>query len=143
MADNPMNEILKNIDKQMEEKGIIAKDHVPINFANPNPKNSPGENSENTFKSTVSNDEIPYYKKKKLKKLNDLDKYLIFAFTNLIIYTIAAMIIFVITHEEPAVLTGCFFAAFGGEILMCALIKRLKLHKEAKDNALGSNNYTG
>lgn len=140
MADNPMNEILKNIDKQMEEKGIIAKDHVPINFANPKPKNSPGENSENAFRSTVSNDEIPYYKKKKLKKLNDLDKYLIFAFTNLIIYTIAAMVIFAITHEEPAVLTGCFFAAFGGEILMCALIKRLKLHKEAEIKG-DQNNY--
>lgn len=105
-----------------------------------NPKNSPGENSENTFRSTVSNDEIPYYKKKKIKKLNDLDKYLIFAFTNLIVYTVVNLIIFAITHEEPAVLTGCFFAAFGGEILMCALIKRLKLHKEAEIKG-DQNNY--
>lgn len=70
--------------------------------------------------------------KKKSKKLNDLDKYLIFAFTSLIIFTIACLVIFSLTGSEPAVLIGCFFAAFGGEILMCALIKRLKLHKEAE-----------
>ena len=85
---------------------------------------------------------IPYWKRKKLdayldkekkRKLNDLDKYLIFAFSSLIIYSIACLVIFFITGNEPAVLTGCFFAAFGGEILMCALIKRLKLHKEFKE----------
>lgn len=86
--------------------------------------------------------QIPYYKRKKLesyldkeksKKFNDLDKYLIFAFVNIILYTIANLVIFYITGNEPAVLTGCFFAAFGGEILMCALIKKLKLHKEIKE----------
>lgn len=83
---------------------------------------------------------IPYWKKKKLdtylskekKKLNDIDKYLIFSFTSIIIFTIAVLVIFIFTREEPAVLVGCFFTAFGGEILMCALIKKLKLHKEEK-----------
>lgn len=72
-------------------------------------------------------------KKVSKKKLNDLDKYLIFAFTNLIIYTIVALFLFYKTGSEPAVLTGCFFAAFGGEVLICALIKKLKLHKEARE----------
>lgn len=85
---------------------------------------------------------IPYWKRKKLetylekkqkKKLNDLDKYLIFAFTSLLLFTIAVLIIFAFTGTEPAVLVGCFFGAFGGEILLCALIKRLKLHKEIKE----------
>lgn len=85
---------------------------------------------------------IPYWKRKKLetyleqkqkKKLNDLDKYLIFAFTSLLLFTIAVLIIFTFTGTEPAVLIGCFFAAFGGEILLCALIKKLKLHKEIKE----------
>lgn len=85
---------------------------------------------------------IPYWKRKKLetylekkqkKKLNDLDKYLIFAFTSLLLFTIAVLIIFAFTGTEPAVLIGCFFGAFGGEILLCALIKRLKLHKEVKE----------
>ena len=99
---------------------------------NENPKIPRVENSKMVFKSEVSDDRIPYYKKKKLKKLNDLDKYLIFAFTSLILFTIAILMIFLFTQQEPTVLVGCFFAAFGGEILMCALIKRLKLHKEAE-----------
>ena len=69
---------------------------------------------------------------KRSKKLGDLDKYLIFAFTSLIIFTVAVLCIFIMTGNEPSVLIGCFFAAFGGEVLMCALIKRLKLHKEAQ-----------
>jgi hypothetical protein len=82
---------------------------------------------------------IPYWKRRKLdayldkekkKKLNDLDKYLIFAFTNLIIYTIADKITFVVTGQEQPVLTAAFFGVFGGEVLICALIKKLKLHKE-------------
>ena len=100
---------------------------------NSNPKNSRVGKSENAFRSEVSNDKIPYYKRKKLKRLNDLDKYLIFAFVSLILFTIAVLVIFAFTGTEPAVLIGCFFAAFGGEILMCALIKRLKLHKEVKE----------
>ena len=85
---------------------------------------------------------IPYWKRKKLdaylekekpkKKLNDLDKYLIFAFSNIILYTVADKITFVITGQEQPVLTAAFFGVFGGEVLICALIKRLKLHKEHK-----------
>lgn len=70
--------------------------------------------------------------KKAFKKIDNLDKYLIFTFTSIILFTIAILIIFLITGNEPAVLVGCFFTAFSGEILMCALIKKLKLHKEAE-----------
>ena len=128
MVYDPMNDLLKQIDKQMEEKGIIAKD-VPVkDIPKPIPKNPLVEISENISKPPA-------------KKLHDLDKYLIFAFTNIILYTIVNLIIFTITGSEPAVLTGCFFAAFGGEILMCALIKRLKLHKEVKDHDKSGDIY--
>ena len=113
--------------------GPCLSDYTPKENQNSNPKKSPGGKSENTFRSEVSNDKIPYYKRKKLKRLNDLDKYLIFAFVSLILFTIAVLVIFAFTGTEPAVLIGCFFAAFGGEILMCALIKKLKLHKEVKE----------
>ena len=126
MVYDPMNDLLKQIDKQMEEKGIIAKDvpvkDIPIQIPKPIPKNPRVEISENISKPPSK------------KKLHDLDKYLIFAFTSLIIYTVISLYLFYKTGSEPAVLTGCFFAAFGGEILMCALIKRLKLHKEVKDH---------
>jgi hypothetical protein len=106
------------------------ENNLPIDSQISNPKIPRVENSKKVFKSEVTNDGIPYYKKKKLKKLNDLDKYLIFAFTSILIFTIAVLVIYIFTRDEPAVLVGCFFTAFGGEILMCALIKRLKLHKE-------------
>ena len=100
---------------------------------NENPKIPRVENFKMVFKSEVSKDQIPYYKKKKIKKeLTDLDKYLIFTFTTLIIFTIAILLIYVFTRDEPAVLVGCFFTAFGGEIFLCARIKKYKLHKEAE-----------
>lgn len=138
MVYDPMNDLLKTIDKQMEEKGIIAKDvpvkGIPVQIQNSIPKNPRGENSDLVPKSPSHNVREQKASKPKAKKLHDLDKYLIFAFTSLLIYTVISLYLFYKTGSEPAVLTGCFFAAFGGEILMCALIKRLKLHKEVKDN---------
>lgn len=99
-----------------------------------NEKNPRVENSEKVFKSEVSPPgEVPYYKKKKIpKKLNGLDKYLIASFVILILFTIAVLIIFAFTGNEPTVLVGCFFGAFGGEVFLCARIKKYKLHSEAK-----------
>lgn len=117
--------------------------------SNSNPKISPGGKIENGFQTqreTVESDRnrfqpgtIPPIRKKRVdsfkkKELSGLDKYLIFSFTSIIIFTIAVLVIYVFTRDEPAVLVGCFFGAFSGEILMCALIKRLKLHKEAELN---------
>ena len=61
-----------------------------------------------------------------MKKLNGLDKYIIFSISLLLIYTIAEMVISERTGTHDA-LTTCFFACFGGEILSCALIKIFKL----------------
>ena len=91
-----------------------------------NEKNPRVEFSKSTFKPG----KIPYYKRKKLQ--HDLDKYLIFSFVTLILFTIAILIIFAVTGSEPTVLVGCFFTAFGGEIFACARIKKFKLHNEIK-----------
>lgn len=73
------------------------------------------------------------------KKLKDLDKYIIFSFTMIIIYTIIDKVTFLLTGGmESSTLTTVFFSVFGGEVLLCALIKRLKLKKE-ENNDLGSN----
>lgn len=66
----------------------------------------------------------------KKKKLHDLDKYLIISIIVLLAYTVAVLIIFAVSGNEPGVLTGCVFAAFAGEIWACAWIKKLKLQKE-------------
>ena len=66
----------------------------------------------------------------KKKKISALDKYVIFAFVCLIIFTITEMVLQTITQTTHDTLITCFFAAFGGELLLCAMIKKLKLKKE-------------
>ena len=66
-------------------------------------------------------------KKRSFKDLPSLDKYLIFSFTALLLYTIIEFIISSITGISHDTLTTCFFAAFGGETLWCAILKKCKL----------------
>lgn len=68
-----------------------------------------------------------------IKKLPALDKYCIFSFTVLISYTITEQIISSITGTTNDTLTTCLFSAFGGELLLLAMIKRLKIKKEATE----------
>lgn len=67
------------------------------------------------------------------KKMPALDKYCIFSFSVLIIYTITELIISSITGATNDTLTTCLFSAFGGELLLLAMIKRLKIKKEASE----------
>ena len=69
---------------------------------------------------------------RKSKKLNTLDKYIIFCLVFLVMYTIAHTVIFAITGLEAKVLDTLVYAAFSGEMLYCFLIKKFKLHEEAK-----------
>ena len=69
----------------------------------------------------------------KYRKLSALDKYVIFSFTCLIIFTITMIIVQTVTGITQDTLITCFFASFGGELLLCAMIKRLKLKKEDPD----------
>ena len=63
------------------------------------------------------------------KKLPALDKYLILSFSVMLIYALAEFIVSTITGVAHDTLTTCIFAAFGGELLMACMIKRLKLRK--------------
>ena len=73
--------------------------------------------------------------KKKKKRISALDKYVIFSFAAILIYTIAQTVVTIRTGVESSTLTTCFFSVFGGEVLMCALIKRLKLKNERKNES--------
>ena len=69
----------------------------------------------------------------KKKKFSDLDKYLVFCFVVIILYTITAIIFqWVTAIELSASLTVGVYGFFGGEITLLAMIKRLKLKKEDK-----------
>lgn len=61
------------------------------------------------------------------KKLSTLDKYCIFSFACLLVFTVAMLIVQTVTGVMQDTLITCFFGAFGGELLLCAMIKRLKL----------------
>ena len=74
------------------------------------------------------------YARRKKKKVSALDKYVIFSLTALILFTVTSVAYQFYTKEElSSTLITCFFAAFGGELLMLAMIKRLKL-KGGADN---------
>lgn len=72
--------------------------------------------------------------KGKRRKLPALDKYVIFSLSCIIIFTVVILVIFATTGNEPTALVTCFFACMGGELLSLAMIKRLKLKQDKKDD---------
>lgn len=65
------------------------------------------------------------------KKVSALDKYVIFSFACLLIFTVIVTVYqFKSDMEFSPTLITCFYSCFGGELLLCAMIKRLKLKKE-------------
>ncbi len=79
---------------------------------------------------TIKNQENRRQRKK--QKLKGLDKYVVFCFVCLIIYTISQTIVTIKTGVESGTLTTCFFSVFGGEVLLCALIKKFKLKNDSQ-----------
>lgn len=71
-------------------------------------------------------------KKSEKKKLNTLDKYVIYCIIFISIYAIAHTVIFAFTGNEAKVLDMLVFGAFSGEIVQCYFIKKGKLKEEAK-----------
>lgn len=71
----------------------------------------------------------------KKRQLPALDKYIIFSFAVMILYTIMEFVVSSMTGISHDTLTTCLYGAFGGELLLCAMIKRLKLRRE------GNNDY--
>ena len=65
----------------------------------------------------------------KIKSIPDLDKYIIFSFSVLIFYSICEFIFSTVTGYFHDTLTMALYGAFGGELLLCAMIKRLKLKR--------------
>lgn len=61
--------------------------------------------------------------------MKSLTKFIVFSFSALIAYTIVSQLIAIKTGTELSTLTTCFFGAFGGEVLACAVIKVFKLKK--------------
>ena len=72
--------------------------------------------------------------RKNRKRYSALDKYLIFCFSVLLIYTISHSIIFFLTGQEASTLSVLVFGVFGtSEPIICGLIKIYKLRNEKED----------
>lgn len=67
------------------------------------------------------------------RKLRGLDKYVIFALSVVLIYTVAEFITATITGVEKSTLTAMVYGFWAGEIVTCGLIKIFKLRKENTD----------
>lgn len=74
---------------------------------------------------------------KKKEPLNKLDKYLIFSIVVLIVYAIIEIIVSCVSGYERSTLTTCFYAAFGGEILSCVVIKVFNIKNESEGDGEG------
>lgn len=72
---------------------------------------------------------------RKRKKTSSLSAYVIFSIAIVIVYTIAEFVFSGVSGITHDTLTTCFFSCFGGELLLCALIKKFKL-KEDNNNGL-------
>lgn len=71
--------------------------------------------------------------KEKEHEYHSLTLYVVFSIMVLIIYTVVEQVISTVYNVPHDTLTTCVYAAFGGEILACALIKIFKL-KEGDSN---------
>lgn len=70
----------------------------------------------------------------KRKKLNKLDRYLIFSIIVLLVYTVAEMTVSSLTGSDHSTLTTCVFSAFGGEFFFAGLIKIFNIRKGEQNN---------
>lgn len=72
---------------------------------------------------------IEQLQRKNKKKLSGLDKYVIFSFSVLLTYTVIEFVVSTITEISHDTLTTVLYGAFGGELLLCAIIKKYKLKR--------------
>jgi len=73
--------------------------------------------------------------KRSRKKLNKLDKYLIFSIVVLLLYTVVEQVLSVRTGYERSTLSTCLYSAFGGEIMGCVVIKVFNIKHEPSDDS--------
>ena len=68
-----------------------------------------------------------------MKKLNGLDKYVIFSISFTVLYTIAEFISSSMTGMEKSTLSSCVYGFFAGEIVVAGLLKIFKIRQGDKE----------
>lgn len=76
--------------------------------------------------------------KKKRRSLQDipLAEYVVFCIKLLIIFTLITLVLAIFGILVPDTLINCFFAAFGGEFLICGLIKVFKIRSKDTESII-------
>lgn len=67
---------------------------------------------------------------RKSQTTRSLTRYVVFSISMLVIYTITALIFLWLEKPLDEALTTGVFGFFGGEIVMCGMIKLFKIKKE-------------
>lgn len=65
-----------------------------------------------------------------MKKLNGLDKYVIFSISVTLIYTVAEFITSTITGIEKTTLTTAVYGFWAGEMVILGILKIFKIKRE-------------
>lgn len=82
-----------------------------------------------------------FFKKHKKFSLQDvpLAEYVVFCIKLLIIFTIIVLTLSCFNIIVSDTLISCFFAAFGGEFLVCGLIKIFKIRQKDAEQIIDEN----
>lgn len=79
---------------------------------------------------------MKFFKKKFTLQDIPLADYVVFCIKLLILFTIIILVLAIFGIIVPDTLINCFFAAFGGEFLVCGLIKIFKIRSKDAENVV-------
>lgn len=79
---------------------------------------------------------MKFFKKKFELKDIPLADYVVFCIKLLIVFTLITIILAIFGILIPDTLISCFFAAFGGEFLVCGLIKIFKIRSKDTESII-------
>lgn len=85
---------------------------------------------------TSKGDDVKFFKKKFTLQDIPLADYVVFCIKILLLFTVIVLILSTFQIIVPDTLISCFFAAFGGEFLVCGLIKIFKIRKKDAENVV-------
>ena len=79
---------------------------------------------------------MKFFKKKFTLQDIPLADYVVFCIKMLLLFTVITIILSIFNILVPDTLISCFFAAFGGEFLVCGLIKIFKIRQKDAENII-------
>ncbi len=79
---------------------------------------------------------MKFFKKKFTLQDIPLADYVVFCIKMLLLFTVITIILSIFQIMVPETLISCFFAAFGGEFLVCGLIKIFKIRSKEAESVI-------